>query len=164
MQLGASGAKYRDRTGPAAYDVLPRLDPSDIRYRWLVDFYDGPVTGLIRYQGRSYWFENPEERWAERSGTMFRGYSTPRRFLVVELSQDQLAKEEYWQAEFRRYVGGYGDFDDAGQPVGRRGMQPVERHHLYFDRYEQRAPMDLSDNTVIGWFEEGDPPQGASTG
>ena len=157
--------KYRDLTGTEAYDILPRLDPSDIRYLWFDDFYDGPLSGMLRYQGRPYWFENPEVRWAEQSGTVFGDYSAPRRFLVVELTAEQLADEEYWQGEFRRYVGGYGDFDEEGRPVGRRGLQPEERHHLFYEPYERRAPLDLSENTVIGWFEDFvPPPHGASTG
>lgn len=62
---------------------------------------------------------------------MFGSYSRPRRFLVEELTPEQLADEESRHEQYRQYVGGYGDFDDEG----RRGLKPVEYHHRIFDRY-----------------------------
>ena len=71
-----------------------------------------------------------------------------RRFLVLELSPQQLAEEEYWHELFREKVGTHCDYDEAHLEV-----KPQEKHHEFYEAYQKRAKPDYSTNRVIGWFE-----------
>ena len=89
---------------------------------WFEEFYDGPLTGVARFDSRLYWFTPASETWV---------YERPRRFVLRELSESELADlhqrrsdsellpaETYWPRyhPIDRDVAGFQEHD--GAPVG----------------------------------------------
>jgi hypothetical protein len=117
-----------------------KLDRNEIRLLWCFDFWDGPINGMCLYENRKYWFDMLD---AGENGD-----SAPRRFLVLDLSTQQLAEEERWHDLFRAKVGTHCDFEEAHPEVKARELHPE-----FYEAYKKRVKPDYSNNPVIGWFE-----------
>lgn len=119
------------------YAHLPRLDRSEVRLLWHSGFWDGPINGLCLFQGRKCWFEMCED------GASYR------RFLVLELTAEELADEERWHALFREHVGTHTDYgtDEAGV------VHLRERWAAFYEPFGKRPRVDYSRNPAVGWFE-----------
>lgn len=61
---------------------------------WHSDYYDGPLTGLCQYKGRTVWF-----KLADESPTDYYIYN------LYSLTDQQLSILNQVRSEFRRYVG-----------------------------------------------------------
>jgi len=114
-----------------------------LKLLWHSAYWDGPIDGLLNYQGKKYWFQ----RFDEPSDRI-----VFRRFLIIELSPDQLSEEEYWHELFRQKVGTHADYDETGRRQS-YVIHPEELHNEFYDAYKNRLALDLSDNRLIGWFE-----------
>jgi hypothetical protein len=131
-------------SGPEDYLDLPHLDKRDIRMVWHSDFWDVPISGLLLYHGEKYWFQTAGDiRYSDSSGTIY---------LVVQLSRQQLEEEEYWHDLFRQKVGNHTDYGEYGNRT-LNAQKPPNTHSEFYDAYNKRTKLDLSTNTVIGWFE-----------
>lgn len=121
---------------------VQRLSRNEVRLLWYGDFWDGPINGLCLCGNVKCWFEmwNDEDRAIPDT--------THRRFLVRELSLQQLAEEERWHELFRQKVGTHCDLDEAHPEV-----KSNELHREFYEAYEQRSKPDYSTNRIIGWFE-----------
>lgn len=72
-----------------------------------------------------------------------------RRYIVQELSPEQLQDEEYWHALFRQYVGNHTDYEEN---VPRR-LQPQSERQKFYSLEKERKKQDYSQNKIIGWYE-----------
>jgi hypothetical protein len=70
---------------------------------WELDFYDGPVDGLARFDGREWWFLAV----AERSGGAVP--SSPRVFVLHELTVEQVRQAWVEHERFTAFAAGQGD-------------------------------------------------------
>jgi hypothetical protein len=132
--------KFRDFV-PGKLDQLTKVDWDDIRLLWHSGYWDGPKSGMLSYQGKKYWFQTIDDDEA-----------TVRRFLILELSGEQMREQEYWHELFRQKVGTHTDYDETGRhELG--ALRPGEMWREFYDAYEQRQPLDLSNNLIVGWFE-----------
>ncbi len=125
------------------YAHLPKVERSEVQLLWHSSFWDSPKSGLCLYQGRKVWFEMGAE--ADEDGTD--GYY--RRFLLLELSSEQLADEEYWHELFRQKVG---TNCDHGEPAP--GLRPREMWREFYEPYQKRERTDYTRNRALGWFEQ----------
>jgi hypothetical protein len=117
-----------------------KLNRNDVRLLWYADFWDGPINGLCIYQNKKHWFEmSADDAFPD---------TNQRRFVVLDLSPEQLADEEQWHELFRQKVGTHCDFEEPHPEI-----KPIEFHREFYDTYQQRATRDFSANVVIGWFE-----------
>lgn len=118
------------------YVNLPQLPALDANVISVNDFSD-PEKGLVEYEGRVYWFQMCHD---------YDSYDQPyyRRFLVVKLTDEQLAEEQYWHDLFLEKIGTY----DTG------GLKPKQSWSEYYVPYRKRVPPDLSNNEVLGWWEQ----------
>lgn len=124
---------------------IPRIDPAEIRLLWHVDFWDGPKSGVLSYRGEQFWFQ----LLLENDDDITSWY---RRFVVVRLSEEQLADERRWHELFRQHVGVHTDYDERGQSAV-SPVQPREWWDRFYTPYQQRLRPDLSSNEVVGWYE-----------
>jgi len=125
------------------YRTLPQIPRADVTLLWYSDFWDGPITGLLLWRGERVWFQMIDEN-AEHEAWY-------RRFLLIRLSEQQLRDEVWWHELFRRHVGTHTDYDRAEGDPGT--VRPREQWAAFYDPYSKRAPLDLSQNEVLGWFE-----------
>jgi hypothetical protein len=121
---------------------LQKLSRNDVQLLWYSDFWDGPINGLCLCDNRKCWFEMLDAEEHDLPA------APGRRFLVHDLSEQQLAEEERWHELFREKVGTHCDFEEP-----RPEVKPAELHAQFYDAYKTRVKPDYSTNRVIGWFE-----------
>jgi hypothetical protein len=140
------------------YKNLPQIDAKDVRILWHCGYYDGPLDGICLYQGRKCWFEifqslrveDVRKRVDNEGGSVWLDYYV--RYLVVELSDDQITEEDYWHELFRQKIGTHCDYDEKEhRQIG--GLKPQEVWAEYFDAAPKINSRDFSQNHVLGWFE-----------
>lgn len=124
---------------------FPQIPRAEAKMLWHSDFWDGPISGMLSYQGQSHWFEMIEENEDSR-GTWCRRYA------ILKLTADQREDERYWHELFRANVGTHTDYDEnevchAGE------LRPKELHKNFYDKYKDRRHPDYLKNPVLGWFE-----------
>ena len=66
------------------YIQLPKLNRNEIEILFVSDFWDGPMTGMLFYRSKKYWFEV----CSESIETDYNDYY--RRFLVIKLTGEQI--------------------------------------------------------------------------
>ena len=122
-------------TGPDESDLsqLPRLDETEIHLLWYVDWWDGPLTGMVEYRGAKCWLRLHHEDESEVAG----GGSSHYHYVLYRLTQDQVEEAETWHSS-------------RGEWNGETWVGRDESAHD--DGWE--AP-DLSANVPLGWFTEG---------
>jgi hypothetical protein len=124
-------------------DRIPKVDFADIRLLWHSAYWDGPIDGMLRYDGRELWFHTVAE---PDTREVFRI------MVMLELTPEQIREETDWHDLFRRKVGHHTDYDATGKL--RLGQtHPKESHHEFYEPYRSRQPRDLSNNEIIAWFE-----------
>jgi hypothetical protein len=116
------------------YRMLPQIPSASVRFLWHSAYCDGPLDGLLELQGKKYWYTKCDENDTDEGWY--------RRFLIVEVTEEQLAEEERWQKLFQQHV----------RP-GPGKLRPKQEWGLFYDQYKAREPRDFGRNQVIGWFE-----------
>ena len=124
---------------------IQRIDRDAIRLLWHVDFWDGPTSGLLSYAGEDLWFEMVEEN-EDTTASWYR------RYVIVRLSEEQLADERRWHELFREHVGTHTDYDENGARA--TGVtKPRSEWDEFYGPHSKRVAPDLASNTVVGWWE-----------
>lgn len=139
------------------YKNLPQIGTKDVRILWHGSYYDAPLDGICLYQGRKCWFEifqalqiDDVRKRVDNEGVVWFDYWV--RYLLVELSDDQITEEDCLHELFRQKVGTYCDYDEQEQRrVG--VLKPQEVWTEFFETTKKRKPRDFSQNYVLGWFE-----------
>ena len=57
-----------------------------------VDYYDGPLEGMIQYDNQKYWYKCIDES--------HNGSSRQRLFILYEPTHEQIAEHDYWHNKF----------------------------------------------------------------
>jgi hypothetical protein len=124
------------------YLKSPHIANSEVRFLWHSGFWDFPRNGLLQFRGNKYWFEICEGQEEDDEYV---------RYVILELTSEQLAEEEYWHELFRQKVGNHTDYDEKdNRPIG--ALKPRENWKAFYDEHKHRKPRDYSNNNVVGWF------------
>jgi hypothetical protein len=139
------------------YQQLPQIDEKKIRLLWHHSYFDGPINGILLYEGKTHWFKlfyplrtDEIRSRTDKDGIVWNDYFV--RYLVIELTEEQVREEEYWHELFRQKVGTHTDYDENGQRKISE-LKPENSQKEYFELSKTRNSIDLSNNLVIGWFE-----------
>jgi hypothetical protein len=140
------------------FHQLPQIDVKNIRLLWHNGYWDMPLDGILLYNGRPNWFKifhalriDEVRNRVDPEGIVWNDHFV--RYLVVELSDEQIKEEEYWHDLFRQKVGTHTNYDENGQrKIGE--LRPRELWNDFYERHKRREARDFSHNLVIGWFEE----------
>ena len=80
--------------------VLPTIEESaDISFKYHIDWYDGPLEGLLTYLSDFYWFFLVYEDWEPRHNDFEFG-KRHRWFVLFEPTKEQLDFHNYWHEKF----------------------------------------------------------------
>jgi len=118
----------------------------DIRWIYDVDYYDGPLSGMIEYNKKNYWTEAIH---------LVKSYTGTNLYVVLELTQEQYDHQEYWNELFELCVGTHCRYDINGKrnalnTYGNKAMQ-----QFYYTRSsEEKQKLDFSQTKIIGWFSQ----------
>jgi hypothetical protein len=117
---------------------IPKIEESDFRVLWMDDYYDGMLVGMLEYKNIKFRFEIISD---------YTETIRQRIFAIIELTQEQINEESYWNDLFKKYVGNHNNFDSDDLK-----QQPQTMHHLFYDQYKQRPAPNYDLNLVKGWF------------
>ena len=136
--------KLRELRNTEPPESLPKLRSTEIEIIWLNDYYDGPMSGILRFNEELFWFDATQfcDTW-EESGWH-------RRFGIVRLSKKELSKEMEVHEDFERYVGLHNSFVHLKPPPKfEKNKQDLfyEKHQVYCNGEH------FEDNELIGWTE-----------
>lgn len=123
---------------------LPKVDFNQAEVLWTSDYWDGAISGMIRCQGELCWFEMTQESTNSKEDGWFR------RFAIIKLSKQQLAKEFEVHKDFQRLVGPYSDVNNLWTPPTLEKGKSQEFYDMHSE-YVHSRPFD--ENTVIAWME-----------
>jgi len=101
----------------------PKVPEKDVKFLWENDRWDGPLNGMCLYKDKKMWFEcagEDDDRY--------------RRYILIELTPDELAKEEKWHNLFREKVGTHTEYEN-GKRSGK--VKSHETHHEFYDEYNK---------------------------
>lgn len=131
----------------------PKLD--GIRWIYSAGYYDGPLTGMVRLaDGSEAWAHVVDECdcWdpitEERIGGGFY-----RRYQITRPTPEAYAVQQARHEDFRRHVGHHTDYDDHGKRQFGVGIHPAESHHLFYDKWLNRADDPKDGGDTLGWWE-----------
>jgi hypothetical protein len=116
------------------YTQYPQLEK--VRLLWHNDYWDLPLNGVCEYDGRKYWFQQCDGG---------------RRYIVQQLSAEELTDELDVHELFRTHVGHHTDYNEEGKRT--LGCHEDTNSDLFYDAYEKRPPRDYRNNKIIGWFQ-----------
>ena len=116
-----------------------RILLDELQLLWVDDYYDGPLSGMLTYRNRLHRYECPD-------GPM----AIERRYVIRELSDEEIADEQYWHELFVRHVGDHMTFRNDGQ---RGAVRPSSEHSKFYEPYGKRTTPDYSMRPIVGWFK-----------
>lgn len=120
---------------------------------WHSNYWDGPLSGAVEYEGKMCFFQMAEENIPGEDEKP----SFYRRFVILELSPEEIEEENYWHALFREHVGTHTDYEhdplSSGRSRAHGRVKPSSEHHKFYDPYKQREHKDYTENRVLAWFE-----------
>jgi hypothetical protein len=125
---------------------LPKIEKNEIRLLWANDWFDGVINGILLYKNKKCRFELIEENSADAIQNIYRKY------LVIELTEEQLQEEEYWHKLFVENVGSHFDFDE-NENLQTTKVKPQETWEKFYKLYEKREEVNLSKNKFLGYYE-----------
>lgn len=127
-----------------AIQRVPKVkEGKDFEMMWSVGHYDGPRTGVCRYQGKEHWFECVHE--SQRS--------LKRTYVVVTMTPEGLAVEQQRQALFQEHVGKHCSYVYEDGKRKRAGEYLKDRDHSLYYKAELPRSYDLHEegNVVAFW-------------
>lgn len=128
-------------------EVLLAIQFDDIQLLWHSDFYDGMLSGMLKYKRRYYWCQ----AIAENDNRDDNNPLWYRRFAVISLTQEQIKEERYWHKLFRKHVGTHTDYQN-NKRVGK--VHSIRDMSKFYTPFASRQERDFSSNEVIGYFED----------
>lgn len=123
--------------------LLPqlRVHPDEIKWYFIGDYYDGPISGLAYFRDQIYRFCCFQE-------------DIPEHYIYVlqQLTTAELAEEMRIKEKFEALVGTHWSFDKDGNPFP-RVLFSGEMSKKFFEEEKPAAPPQPWDRTVVAWFD-----------
>src|ERR1044072_618005 len=127
------------------------------RYLWHLNYWDGPLSGICVHEDRKHRFECIAELWLRHGEPDEDGeqdFDSYRVFIVVELTDDDIATADTNHKAFQDHVGLHTDYDQAtNKRTPGHGMKPqASIEHYYNVVCKGLKGSDLSDRRVVAWY------------
>lgn len=98
---------------------LPRVTAEIL---WIHGYYDGPLSGMVMYEGRMCWFSTPDDPGLPK-----------RRYFLYELEDWELVRLVTRHIQFEMYVGTHHCRHVFGNDRG--PIKPMELHKKFYEDY-----------------------------
>jgi hypothetical protein len=117
-----------------------RIEPCDLQYLWINDYYDGPLTGMTLFNGEKHWFKI--KRASNRRGNLY---------FLYKLTPDQITHEEYWHKMFEKYVGTHWTYINGKRQAG--GVHSSGQWNEYYEAAETgHKELELKKEAIVGYY------------
>jgi hypothetical protein len=117
-----------------------KVSRSEVRWHFIADYYDGPISGLAFFRDRLYRFCCFPEDIPEQHV-----------YVLQELTPEERAEALRRKANFEEYVGTHWSFDNEGKPLPHI-IRPHTLNKRFYDEEKPCRP-DLRDRPVVAWFD-----------
>lgn len=111
-----------------------RIKEDDIKILFIVDWWDGPLSGMCLWQDEKYWFSATDEWYEVYDGENKHEYF--RKFEIYEMTPEQIATEEKWHQLFIEKVGDSYKYVDGNRWVSEE-LKPQGQWHEFYDKYKE---------------------------
>lgn len=129
----------RDRSTILKDDL--RIGPNELRWHFIADYYDGPISGLAFFREHLYRFCCFPEDIPEHHV-----------YVLHELTPDELVEELRIKTKFEILVGTHCSFDREGKPLP-RVLRPEESSKRFYDEEKIDLKVTPWDRPVVAWFD-----------
>jgi len=134
----------------------PEFKNEDVKWLWHSDYYDGPLSLMVKINDKKYWAEFIDEiEWTEQYGPEPNDVDLHRArfFVVLDPGQERIEYEEYWHELFRTCVGTHTDYDESGTRNTGKVIPQGDSWKFFYGRYKaDYEEMNLKECSIIGWF------------
>lgn len=140
-----------------------RFERGDVKLKWHLGYYDGPVSGILMCEGKMCWFDECDE-WLNHEALVDALHANEddcdppwsRRFLIYELSDEEYELERRKHALFQR-IGFHSDYDEEGRRVSsdahRFSNEAWDAMCSESDALPKRPNYVSEHHRILGWFE-----------
>jgi len=127
---------------------VPKVDRP--RYLWHSGYYDGPLSGMCLHNEEKCWFQCVDEvYYRDEEGEGMAG----RVFVIIRLTAEDIAEEEYWHELFREHVGTHTDYgENQKRDLTGTKVKAQKNHHLFYDKAKERKDRSYKDRPVVAWY------------
>jgi hypothetical protein len=122
-----------------------KVSPAEVRWHFIADYYDAPISGLAFYRNRLFQF------------CCFReDIPNHHTYVLHEVTPQELTRALDRKAKFEQCVGTHWSFDKEGKPLP-HVLRPEESWKRFYDE-EKRDRTDAGDHPIVAWFDITDRP------
>lgn len=126
-----------------------KVSPSEVRWHFIADYYDGPIAGLAFFRDRLY-----------RCCCFREDVPDHHIYVLQELTAEELAEELRVKAKFEAMCGTHNSFDEEGEPLP-HAVQSEASCKRYAEE-EKYVDPDPWDRAVFAWFDTASGDQGSA--
>lgn len=117
------------------------VDPTEVRWFFIADYHDSPISGLATFRGRIFRFccfpeDLPDQHL----------------YVLHALTPEELAEELRLKRAFEDAVGTHWSFDEAGRPLP-EFEAPAEASKAYYEACGPMPSPHPSDRPIVAWFD-----------
>ncbi|BCU75373.1 hypothetical protein [Luteolibacter sp. LG18] len=123
-------------------DPALEVDPGEVKWYFISDYYDGPIAGLAVFRGRILWFSCFEEDIAQHT-----------LYVLQELSDEELEYEIEQKERFERMVGTHLSFDLSGEPLPRVTASEECQARYFRECEHERFFLGPLPRPIVAWFD-----------
>lgn len=109
------------------YDFLPTIEFKDVNFLYYDDYWDGPLSGMVMWNGEKLWalFYDEED---DDTNTSYGGFVSYRYFVLMRLSEEDHQCEKERHDLWKQCCGNY-SFDLPSE------HKPELPQQMYYDKY-----------------------------
>ncbi|GAA3915726.1 hypothetical protein [Litoribacillus peritrichatus] len=127
------------------YSGIDLLQMPKLKWLWLNEFFDGPLQGIVEVEGKLGICCFVEESDNESEQGWYR------KFVVLELSDEQIKAEQYWHNEFVKYVGDHFKCNPDSSRITVGAQKPKSEWDKFYVPYKEKYQPNFESNKVLGW-------------
>jgi hypothetical protein len=141
-----------------SYHKYPKISLDEIQLLWYDSYYDGPLSGILRYKNQIFAFQNCDdfENYQDMVHRWIDGFDIDwaRRFIIYEISHEEAEDELFWYGFFREYFGTHRDYFTTEKGKGSRVTDnALQMCKIYQELAAKKQVYNFHDLNIIGWFE-----------
>lgn len=125
-------------------DNLPKIDRKDIEFIWEMNYYDGMLSGIAKYNGQPVYFFFPGSEDEDDY----------RYYLMSKLTEEEFKNLSEDHELFREHVGTHCDLGPNGKKLKGGRVHPEKNWKNYYDAPRIKVSMsNRPEDSFVGWFE-----------
>jgi len=130
--------------------AVKRVRMQDVRIKYVVDYWDGPLSGVAEIDGKKLYFDVVDEDFTRRRRWILFGdyvFTRIRQFCFYDLPPAFWAEEDERHRDFLMFVGGHCDYDKHGKPSGT--VKPSHLHDSFYRKWGSGERLELDKQWLV---------------